>query len=88
MSESLTLSLPEDLAAEIARQAQARGVSAAEYVALAAAEKASADAANAAYLEARAARATGKAWRKVFSAGRLGGGPAGGGGRPTYYAPP
>lgn len=75
MSESLTLSLPEHVAAEIARQAQARGVSVADYVALAAAEKASADAANAAYLNARAARATGAAWRKVFGTDRPGGAP-------------
>jgi hypothetical protein len=75
MSASLTLSLPEHVAAEIARQAQARGVSTAEYVAMAASEKASADSANAAYLDARAARATGTAWRKVFGADRPGGEP-------------
>jgi hypothetical protein len=75
MSESLTLCLPENLAAEIARQALARGVSLADYVALAAAEKASADAANAAYLNARAACATGAGWRKVLGRDRPGGEP-------------
>lgn len=77
MSETLTLSLPEPVAAEIARQAQARGVSAAEYVALAAAEKAAADAANTAYLAVRAARASGEAWRTVFGTDRPGGEPPG-----------
>lgn len=70
MSESLTLSLPEEVAAEIARQAQARGVSTAEYVAMAARKMAAADSANSAYLNARA---TGTAWRKVFGVDRPGG---------------
>lgn len=73
MSDALTVELPENLAREIERLARERGVTPAEFVARAAADKVGAAADAAAYFAERAARASDGAAKRFFS--RAGGEP-------------
>lgn len=73
MTDVLEIALPDPLRREIDRLAKERGISAAEFIALAAAEKAAAIEEAAAYFRSRAARAVPGTARAFFT--RTGGEP-------------
>lgn len=73
MSDTLVIELSEELRREIEKAAHAKGVSAEEFVAAAAAEKAGAVQSAAAFFAARASRAKPGAFERVFGRERTGG---------------
>jgi len=75
MSDVLTVELPEKVSQAVARLARERGMTSAEFVAMAAADRVGAFEETATYFAQRAARARPGAFEKVFGPDRTGGEP-------------